>query len=147
MIVKVTNIFNFFKKYSINVQCLFHFLQSPPCILYIYATAVSICETLLEHLFKYGFELLSLLYDFTFISFTVEKRCPLSTFLGLGNKKKSQSHIRRIGWLWHYSDITFRQELLDKQSSIRRCVVVVKNPRVISPKFGSFFPDCLAQIA
>ena len=29
-------------------------------------------------------------WDFAFISFIVEKRCPLSVYLSLGNRKKSQ---------------------------------------------------------
>jgi hypothetical protein len=55
-----------------------------------------------------------------------------------GNKKKSQGVISGEYGGWRMTAIKiFRQKLLGEDRSVRRVVVMVKQPCLFSPKFGA----------
>jgi hypothetical protein len=55
-----------------------------------------------------------------------------------GNKKKSQGAISEEYSGWRMTAVKiFRQKLLGEDGSVRRVVVMVKQPGLFSPKFGA----------
>jgi hypothetical protein len=68
----------------------------------------------------------------------VSNRRPFSFIYIFGNGKKSQFDKSGEYGVWgNDSHIVFLQKLLGEDGSVRRGVVVVKQPDMFSPKFGA----------
>jgi hypothetical protein len=68
----------------------------------------------------------------------VSNRRPFSFNFIFGNRKKSQgAKSGGVRWVGNDSHFVFLQKLLGKDGSVRRGVVMVKQPGLFSPKFGA----------
>jgi hypothetical protein len=45
--------------------------------------------------------------------------------------------IRQIGRVFHGSDFVFGQKFMRNERCVRRCIVLMQDPRVLRPQFGS----------
>jgi hypothetical protein len=79
----------------------------------------------------------STLCDSAWISSVVSNRRPFSFDFIFGNRKKSQGAKWGEYGGWGMTAIFFRQKLLGEDGSVRRGVVMVKQPGLFSPKFGA----------
>jgi hypothetical protein len=67
----------------------------------------------------------------------VQKRRPFSFNFIIGNRKKSQGANRGVRWVVNDSHFVFCHKLLCDDGSLRRGVVMVKQPGLFSSKFGA----------
>ena len=69
-------------------------------------------------------------------------------FLKFWEKKKVTG--RQIRWIWrlrHDCGVGFGQKISHQQRWMSRCIIVMQNPRIVFPKFRTFFAYCLSQTA
>jgi hypothetical protein len=80
----------------------------------------------------------SILCDSAWISSMVSNWCPFSFNFIARNRQKSQgAKSGDYGWLGDDSHFVFLQKLLGEDGSVRRGVVMVKQPGLFSPKFAA----------
>jgi hypothetical protein len=51
-------------------------------------------------------------------------------------RKVAGSQVRRVGWAGDDSHVVFGQKFPGEKGSVRRCVVVMQQSVLLSPKFG-----------
>lgn len=74
------------------------------------------------------------------------KTGPLDILLQLGEKKNaSWCKVRKIGRLFQQSDVLLVQELPDAQNIGSRCLVLLKQPKVVLQQFLSLLAHCVEQ--
>jgi hypothetical protein len=73
---------------------------------------------------------------------------PFSSNFSFGNRKKSQDAKSREygGWVGDDRNYVFFKKYLTENVSVRRGVVMVKQPRVFSPNFGATSSHVFTQL-
>jgi len=85
----------------------------------------------------------SVFIEFRLMSSVASNRCPFTTFLSLGNRKK-------IWWVWRLlqlSGAVFGSKLLHMMWSVCGRTVVVQDPVTIPPFFWSFSVNWFTQMS
>jgi hypothetical protein len=71
------------------------------------------------------------------ITSVVSKRRPFSFIFNQGNRKVARGQVRRVGWVRDDTHVIFGQKFPGEKGSVRRCVVVMQQLVLLSPKFGA----------
>jgi aerobic-type carbon monoxide dehydrogenase small subunit (CoxS/CutS family) len=54
-----------------------------------------------------------------------------------GNRKFTGGHARQLVWVLDDSHVVFGKKVSSEKGSVSRCVVLVDEPVLLSPKFGT----------